>query len=68
MPEDSREQKRNACVQECKKCLDEYRQRNPYDPSLTFLRNRCSTCPTGLKLKQLDPPQDRGRVGNWQPW
>lgn len=68
MSEETREQKRRACEQECMKCQTEYQRRNPYDNTMTFLRNRCSTCSTGLKLKQLDPPENRGRVGNWQPW
>jgi len=68
MPESIREKKRRECVEECLKCHKEYQQRNPYDETLIFLRNRCSTCATGLKLKQLDPPHNRGKVGNWQPW
>ena len=68
MPEETREQKRRACEQECLRCQMEYQQKNPYDTTLIFLRNRCATCSNGLKLKQLDPPKHRGRVGNWQPW
>lgn len=68
MPDDIREQERRLCEQKCLRCQEEYQKNNRYDESMTFLLNRCTTCPNGLKLKQLDPPQNRGKVGNWQPW
>ena len=69
MPEDNiREQKRRECEKECLRCQQEYQENYPYDQTMTGLLNRCTTCSNGLKLKQLDPPKNRGRVGNWQPW
>lgn len=68
MPEDIRENKRRNCEKECLRCQMEYQEKNPYDTTLIFLRNRCTTCSNGIRLKQLDSPENRGLVGHWQPW
>lgn len=66
--ENRREDKRAEFVKKCIQCQAEYASKNPLDEGLVFLRNRCTTCDIGLKLKQLDPPQQRGKVGGYQPW
>lgn len=65
--EENRIQKQREAEQVCLKCQQDYLEQNP-GMSTSFLLNRCRTCSNGAKLKQLDPPQQRGLVGNWQPW
>ena len=63
-----REDERAELVKKCIQCQSEYEAKNSLDVGLVFLRNRCTTCGIGLKLKQLDPPKQRGKVGGYQPW
>lgn len=65
--EEIRLQKQREAEKVCLKCQQKYLDDNP-GMSTSFLLNRCRTCNNGAKLKQLDPPQQRGLVGGWQPW